>query len=372
MTFLSRVRNLLRRPLSFAESVDFGAPDVAADPFGAWETLREQREVHHLPRSGGWFVLSHGAVKQAFARPDIFSNAPYRDIDAVLLGEDPPKQAAARRLVSRHFTPDRLPRLEEVARDAARAAISPAFDAVGDFAQPVSRTVAARLIGFDTGTMAELEAALKAVADQPVPVLIAALDAFASRAAVYPQLLKDGGGSIGEAEARSLVRLLWLASTTTTERVIARCVLHLAQTPVLRDRVASDPGLLPALVEEVMRLHPPEHVVPRLCLEDIELGGTHIPARSAVFLCVGAANRDPAVFDSPGEVRLDRAAKRHFAFGGGIHHCVGAPLARRVVVAAIEELLDAAPALRLAHPSEPIPMFASLTAFAPVRVEVAA
>ncbi|HEY7809644.1 MAG TPA: cytochrome P450 [Allosphingosinicella sp.] len=372
MTILSRVRTLLRRTPPLADSVNLAAPEVAADPYGAWETLRGQREVHHLPGSGGWFVLSYDAVKQAFARPDIFSNAPYRDIDAILLGEDPPKQAVVRRLVSRHFTPDRLPSLEEVARQAARAAISPAFDAVQDFAQPVSRAVAARLIGFEAGEVAELKAALEAVKDQPVPVLIAALDDFASRAAVYPQLIGDGEGLVGEAEARSLVRLLWLASTTTTERVIVRCVLHLAQSPVLRDTVAADPRLLPALVEEVMRLHPPEHVVPRLCVADTELGGASIPAGSAVFLCVGAANRDPALFEDAGELRLDRQGKRHFAFGSGIHHCVGAPLARRVVVAAIEELLIAAPALRLAKASEPITMFASLTACAPLRVEVAA
>jgi cytochrome P450 len=354
-------------PQSLREAVDFNDPAAAADPFPLWAACRREGEVLHLPRSGGWFVFSYNAVKQALAAPEIFSNAPYRQVDAVLLGEDPPGQMAVRRIVSRHFTPAATAELEPVAARAARAATLPRFDAVQEFAQPVSRAVAGALIGFDAAALEELGTRLKEAVSQPLPVLLAALEGFGPRAAIYPQLLREG---LDEAQARSLVRLLWLAATTTTERVIARCVLRLAEEPCVRQAILADRSLLGPFMEEVMRLHPPEHVLPRLCTSGTSLCGVDIPPGAPVFLCVGAANRDPAHFQSPDELRLDRDAKRHFAFGNGIHHCLGAPLARKVIAAAVGALLDAAPDLRLARPGEPPEMFASMTALAPLRVEV--
>ncbi|HEX8584947.1 MAG TPA: cytochrome P450 [Allosphingosinicella sp.] len=380
MSLLFRIRRRLGRlrpaallpPRPLAETIDFNEPAVARDPYPHWETLRADGPVHFLPRTGGWMVLGYDPIKEAFARPDLFSNAPYREVDAVLLGEDPPRQSATRRLVSRHFTPDALRRLEDTAARAARVAASSRFDAVSGFAQPVSRAVAAELIGFDAATLAEVSAATDAASTEPLPVLIAALDAFGPRAVIYRQLLRDGEGLIGEAEARSLVRLLWLASNTTTERVVARCVLSLAADPDLQRAVRADRTLVAPLIEEVMRLHPPEHVLPRFTVAEAALGGKTIPAGVPVFLCIGAANRDPAQFEAPAELRLERGSKRHFAFGGGIHHCVGAPLARRVVAAAIGALLDVSPDLRAAEPLDTLPMFASLTALAPTRLEVEA
>jgi cytochrome P450 len=382
MRLLQRLRRLLRPgtaapvPLNSqsatAASVDLSDPAVARDPFPFYEALRPAGPVQWLPRNSAWIVLGHDAVKEAFARPEHFSNAPYRPVDPVLLGEDPPRQPLVRRLVSRHFTPDALGQLEATAARTATALLQPEMNAVGGFSLPVSRAVAAELIGFDRATLDELVEATAAAASAPEPMaaLIATLHGFAPRAAVYRQLLKEGEGLIGEAEARSLVGLLWLASTTTTERVIAHSVLRLVEHPDLRDALAADPALVSPFIEEVMRLHPPEHLVPRLTTAETELAGTVIPAGAVVHLCLGAANRDPALYDDPATLRLDRAYRRHFAFGGGIHHCVGAPLARRVVAAALTALLRRSTDLRLRGAPEAISWFASMTALSPSRLDI--
>ena len=377
MSLLNRLRGLLRpiaapaapvRPL--AERIDFNDPAIARDPYPHWAALLAEGPVHHLPVTGGWMVLGFEAVRQAFATPEIFSNAPYGYVDSVLLGEDPPGQQAIRRLVSPHFTPRALDRLEAVGARAARAAIAPRFDAVTGFSEVVSRTVAAELIGFDAATIADIHAATQAAASEPLPVLIAALDAFGPRAGIYEQLLRDGDGLIGEVETRSLVRLLWLAAITTTERVIVRCVMMLAEDVRLQQQVRSDRALIAPFVEEAMRLYPPEQVLPRVAAVETELFGARIPAGAPVFLCIGAANRDPSQFDAPAEFRLERASKRHLTFGGGIHHCVGAPLARRVIAAAMNALLDASPNLRPAEPLDALPWFVTMNALSPTRLEV--
>jgi cytochrome P450 len=356
-----------------ADTIDLNHPQVARDPFPFYEALRPAGPVQFLPKNGGWIVLSHAAVKDAFARPEHFSNAPYQPVDPVLLGEDPPRQALVRRVVSRHFTPEALTRLEATAARTARGLLQPEMDAVSGFSQPVSRAVAAELIGFDRATVEEVVAAADAAASGPDPLagLVGALHGFAPRAAVYRQLLRDGEGLIGEEEARSLVGLLWLASFTTTERVIAWGVLRFLQHPDVRASVRADPQLFGAFIEEVMRLHPPEHLVPRLVTTKTELAGTVLPARALVYLSVAAANRDPELYDSADMLRLDRPHRRHFAFGGGIHHCVGAPLARRVVAAALAALLDGAPALRPVRPLAETPWFATMTALSPTRLEIA-
>jgi cytochrome P450 len=383
MRLLQRLRRVLGRAAAApalldphsasAATIDLGDPAVARDPFPFYEALRPAGPVQWLPRNGAWIVLGHDAVKDAFARPEHFSNAPYRPVDPVLLGEDPPRQPLVRRLVSRHFTPDALGQLEATAARTAAALLQPEMDAVGGFSLPVSRAVAAELIGFDRATLDELLEATGAAASAPDPMgsLIATLHGFAPRAAVYRQLLKDGEGLIGEAEAQSLVGLLWLASTTTTERVIAHSVLRLVQQRELQGALVADTALLPPFIEEVMRLHPPEHLVPRLTAVEMELAGTIIPAGAVVHLCLGAANRDPAHYDDPGTLRLDRAYRRHFAFGGGIHHCVGAPLARRVVAATLTALLRRSSAMRLRGSPDEIPWFASMTALSPSRLDIA-
>jgi cytochrome P450 len=353
-----------------AATIDLADPRVSADPFPYYERLRGEGPVLFLPRNSAWIILGYEQAKAAFAQPAIFSNAPYSEIDPVLLAADPPAHEPVRRLVARRFTNDLIARLVAFAEAEAARLIAPRVDAVSGYALPLSRRVAAKLIGFDDAALSDILAAIDAsmAAPEPVAALVAALDAIAPRASLFPELFGEGG--VSESEARSLIRLLWLAATTTTERVMTRCVLGLVENVPLQEKIAADRALLPAFIEEIMRLHPPELMMPRLTRQEASIGGATIPAGMLVHVCVAAANRDPAAFDDPAALRLDRPARRHFAFGSGIHHCVGAPLARRIVATAIGALLDAGH-LRALEPLDRLTLFTSLTAHAPLKLAIA-
>jgi cytochrome P450 len=346
------------RPLIAPVSpLDLSHPSVARDPYPFYETLRASGNVHFLPRENAWLLLGYDDVRHAFAHPELFSNAPYRDVDEVLLGSDPPAHAEARRLVSPLFAPEVVEQLGAFADARAAALLQRRFDVVRQYGLPLSESVAAHFLGLDGDAVDEIRSA-HARAPELGP-FTRALDAIAPRAALYPKLREAG---VADAAARSLVRLLWLAATTTTERVIARSILRLAQHDDVRAALARDLSLVPAFVEEILRLHPPEHAVPRLARAAVTIGGTTVPAGALVYLGVAAANRDPAIFPDAVQLRLDRPPTRHFAFGFGLHHCVGASVARRVVAAAVRTLLQNAPDFRAAQPLNTAVHWCTLTA----------
>ena len=348
-----------RRPL------DLSGDPIALDPFTHYARLRRRGPVHWLPHHGVWIVLGYEDVKTAFEQPEVFSNKPYADIDSVLLAADPPDHRATRTLISRHFSAEALSRLTEVAEHSALRRLGGEIDGVKDYGRLISRDVGAAIIGWDDEVVAEID---RLDEETALPTLIATLDRLADRSTITTQLVADGGGAITPDEARSLVRLLWLAATTTTERVIGRGILRLLEEPRVRGALMADRSLMPAFVEEVTRLHPPEHMVPRLTRAAVRLGGVEIPSGSIVHLCVSAANRDPAIYSSPDELRLDRPVRRHFAFGAGIHSCVGAPLTRRVVAMALNTLLDRSPGFEAAEPLSGLDYFSTMTALSPRRL----
>jgi cytochrome P450 len=350
--------------------LDLAAPAVVRDPYGTYAALRRRGPIHYLRRHDLWLVVSHAAVKEAFERPDLFSNAPYAGIDAVLLAADGPRHAAVRRVVGRNFSGRILATLEAVAEARAAAAPAGTFDAV-DYALGISRDVAAALIGFDAAALAEILCAEEEAqkTPEPVPSLIQELDRLAPRASIFPRLAQCDVVP-DAAERSSLVRLLWLAGTITTERVITRTLLILLQMPQLRARVLAEPQLLEPLIEEAMRLYPPEHSVPRRTVAPVVLAGTSIPGGAEVWLCVAAGNRDPDAFPDPEAIRFDRPAALHFSFGAGVHRCLGAQLARRVAAAAVRALLERDPAFTAAEPLDKLSWFATPTALCPSRLLV--
>ncbi len=356
-----------------AETLDLADDLIRFDPLPAYEALRRSGSVHYLPRHDWWLVLGHEEVKAVFAQPKLYSNEPYQAVDAVLIGADPPRHARVRRTVSRLFGPDRLGGIIADVRPVAQGLLRRQFDLVGDYAAPFSRAVAARLIGFDEATVAEVVAAADRVKGEPdsLGALTAELDRLADRAELYRQLAGDAARELGNAEIRSVVRFLWLASITTTERVITGCGLAVLRDPQLADLLRGRRELIAPFVEESMRLAPPEHLLPRRARSAVELGGRVIPAGATVQLCLTAANRDPGAFEAPAEMRLDRQPNRHLSFGGGAHHCIGAALARRAIPIAVEALLDASPCLRPIEPLDALSWFATPSALTPARCLVA-
>jgi cytochrome P450 len=123
--------------------------------------------------------------------------------------------------------------------------------------------------------------------------------------------------------------LIFLAGHETTVNLITNGMLTLLRNPQVLARLRADGDLAIPLVEELLRFEPPIHYLPnRNALTDIEIAGTTIPKGSRIVLLLAAASRDPALFDDPERFDPDRRDLQHFGFGGGVHYCFGAPLAR--------------------------------------------
>lgn len=374
MQTIDRMRRWLfpLRPV-ICDGPDLGAPEALRNPFAVYEMLRRTGVVHYLPRQAFWIVLGYEEVREVCSQPEVFSNSPYADIDAVLIGRDPPAHTAVRRLIAQQFSPAVLDRVTARVVQGVAPLLKCRFDAVNDFAVPLAATLAADLAGFDEQASALILAAQEAALTtaNPIRTFVRSLDELADRAAVFPILLRDGKDFLDEAQARSLVRFLWLAGTTTIQRAIAQSILCLLQSPALLSRVQADPALTPDLLEEVLRLHPPEHLIPRRTTRATELAGVTIPAGALVQLCLAAANRDPREFADAGILRLDRDRNRHLSFGIGVHHCSGTALARRIIPGVITTLLGNAPRLHAAEPLDSVQYFSTHATFTPSRLMVA-
>ena len=134
---------------------------------------------------------------------------------------------------------------------------------------------------------------------------------------------------------------LFAAGQETVTKLLSAAVQTLGERPAYQDLLREDPSLIPAFIEEALRMQSPTKVDFRLARKTTTLGGVDIPAGTVLMLCLGAANRDPRKFESPQEFHLDRKnVREHIAFGRGIHTCAGAPLARVEGVVTVRRLLE--------------------------------
>jgi cytochrome P450 len=204
---------------------------------------------------------------------------------------------------------------------------------------------------------AGVAAATGARADPATGVAAAGTAAFAGLAASLRQviaappassLLADVTGPLTEAEAISNAAVLLFGGIETTEGMIANAMLHLLSDPGSLELVRADHGLIPAAVEESLRLEPAAAVVDRYATSDARLGGSRIRAGDQVTVSIAGANRDPRIFSDPDTFQLRRPnATRHLAFAHGPHFCLGAHLARLEARIALETLLTMLPRVRL-------------------------
>jgi cytochrome P450 len=277
-------------------------------------------------------------VKAALAQPELFSSEPQREVDAILLGADPPAHAAVRRLLTPYFTGAALAGLNAGLRREAEGLLRPRLDLVADYAIPLTRKLAAMLVGLEEGEVAAILAADDLSA--PAAAMSESSKDLLRRARIQGAIRAEAGDLLDENAALSLVRLLCRAATETSERLIVRSAAALLDDEGVRCQIEARPALLPRLVDEALRLWPPEPNVVRRATRDVPLGGTIMPAGATLFLSLLAANRDPRHFPDPRELRLDRLRSPHLAFSDGPHQCLGSGLGRRAAVTALEVLLD--------------------------------
>jgi len=237
-----------------------------------------------------------------------------------------------------------------------RAVAGPLAVTVMAGALGLGRTDPAQILAWYDGIVAAVQAEA-AAPGAATDTAAAGRAAFAELAAGLRQViaappassrLADGAGPRTEGEASWNAAVLLFGGIETTEGMIANAMLHLLSSPGQLELVRTDRGLIPAAIEESLRLEPAAAVVDRYATRDTQLGGARIQAGDQVTVSIAGANRDPAVFGDPDrfDVRRPNSAK-HLAFAHGPHFCLGAHLARLEARIAVETLLDGLPRLRL-------------------------
>jgi fatty acid omega-hydroxylase len=303
-----------------------------------------------------------------------------------MIVSDPPEHDRARRQAMRHFgpphTPDLIPSMETDIRKLCNELLDKAegkarIDVVDDYAYPVPVAVICKVLGIpledeptfhawihdamagvDLGPEAATEegkvrfAKGKESAAAMSQYMTGMIERFRrqSGGGLLTKLVQDDGpdGPMSPKEATSNAMLLLIAGHDSTVNTIAHCVLTVLRNPGSFELLRARPGLIPAAIEEVLRLQSAVQFFPsRSALADIEVGGTVIPKGSAVFLHYGAANRDPRRFPNPEQFDPERKDNEHLAWGSGIHTCFGGPLARLEVNVALETFIRRAKKPRL-------------------------
>jgi cytochrome P450 len=351
-----------------------------------FERLRAEEPVARVTMPSGdraWLVTRYQDVRTVFADPR-FSRAaasvptapklspriqPRADS---ILSKDPPDHTRLRKLVARAFTARRIeqlrPRIQETTDrllDGLEQAGPPA-DLVTCLALPLPVMVICELLGVPYGDRDRF----RGWTDSLLNIELPPADAYAAREALGDYLAelitdrrahpsedllghltaaRDEEGTLSEDELVSFGITLLIAGHETTANQIATFTLLLLRHPGQLRRLRETPDLVGPAVEELLRFTPlgVGSGLLRVATTDVELGGVRIRAGEAVIASITAANHDPAVFDDPDRLDIARADNPHLAFGPGIHHCLGAQLARAELQTAIGSLLRRFPGLVL-------------------------
>jgi cytochrome P450 len=307
-----------------------------------------------------------------------------------MLRLNPPDHTRLRRLVSGAFTPARVralvPRIEALTSELV-AQLGSRFDVIGQLALPLPVRVISELLGIPEADRPRLVTWSEQLSRSLDPGFLIPPDVRATMReardgfhdylrGLIPERRRNPGGDLvsglvqvhdsdgrlAEDEIITTCRLLLIAGHETTRSLIGGGVLALLRNPAQLAALRSDPGLMDQCVEEILRYDPPVQLLIRSALREAKVGGSLVPAGASALMLVGAANRDEALCDDPDAFDITRGARphgagqhgarRHIAFGHGIHFCLGAPLARVEAAIALRHLLPVLPECQLAQPPD--------------------
>ena len=361
---------------------DFDFHGPALDTiFDDYTEMHARCPVSWSDRYGGfWTLVRHGDIHSAEHDWETFSVAPSMilpsfgtDRPLIPLDIDPPALTAYRQAILPFFTAPKmdalLPRTHELARQLLDdVADQEVFDAAV-YSRMLPTLVFGEYCGFPLADAARFdqwvddivfartddERVARAAADEVYEYfcrLIAARRAEPGDDVISQLLAADARGrALDDDEMLDICYLLFVAGLETTAGTIRAAIWYLAQHPDELARLADDPSRIPRATEEFLRALSPVQAMARTLKQDLTIDGVTMCAGERVVVAFGAANRDPAVFEDPDEVRLDRESNPHMAFGVGLHRCLGSNLARREVNVAIEEFVARYPRFELAEPA---------------------
>ncbi len=344
-------------------------PEFQREPDARLDVLREREPVHHDQVLQRWLIARHddvdallrdrslsadprngrpGTFMAAFVAPD--------GREPSILFLDAPEHDRLRGLVSKAFTPRAIeqmaPRIQEIVDDLLdRVAPADGFDLIEDFAGPLPTIVIAEMLGVDPadrrdfkrwsddGVMA-FDPLLSDEMKERVVASSAELDAYFRRAIAerrsHPRddlissliAVEEGGVRLTDEEIVTMCGLLLAAGNVTTTDLIGNGVRALLEHRDQFELLRADPSLIKNAVEEMLRYDSPVTETGRIPLSDVAIRGCPMASGDSLVPILGAANHDPDVYPEPHRFDIARADTHHHSFGGGIHFCLGAPLAR--------------------------------------------
>lgn len=335
-----------------------------------------------------WVLTGFQPVRDLLRNPDALSDprnvglprdprdvATRKDRSPALMQLDDPAHRRLRNLVSQAFSLNRINAFRPVIEDIITNSVGALegrtrFDAVTEFAEPIASETVAALLGIErrdherfrewtrafvlqlTGMLDEdgwrivetaeselrkyVQAALNERRQKPRPDLLTHLMAA-----------RSDDDQLQEEEILSLIQLLINAGTGTTADLIGNGLFALMRNPDQCERLRSNPSSIADTVEEILRYDGPSQFVSRFAARDMTVNGVEISKGDLITASLTAANHDASTNASPGSFDIGRHGIRHLAFGAGIHHCLGASLARTTAQIAINALLTAFPELSL-------------------------
>jgi cytochrome P450 len=366
-------------------------PLYVTDPAAWWSELRGECPIAHTDRRGStWLPVRYDDIQFIAHDPELFSSRdvsvitpgreedPHRQLPLIAppITSDPPHHTWARRMLLPRFGPSAIDAMETTTRAAARELIdrfanAGRADAAVDYAQHIPVRVIATMLGVPledeeifTGwavrVIQEGIQNIEAATDAVMELITYFTDKLSEREASDPASRPDDvltfiiearhdGEPLSPQHQIGTCFLLLLAGIDTTWSAIGSSIWHLATHPEDQARLRAEPELMATAVEEFLRYYSPVTMA-RSVTSDAEVRGCPMKAGDKILMAFPAGNRDPEVFADPDTFLIDRANNRHFAFGSGIHRCLGSNLARMELRVAIDELLTRIPTFELADP----------------------
>ncbi len=380
------------RRADYIAPIDARDPAYIENPYPFFERLRDAGPIHRDSLGIAW-VTRYADVKallldrqrisrdprnwQMYAqiRPYIADSVLERTLEQWLLALDPPAHTRLRSLVQKAFTASAAMALRERIQAVTDELIGglrgrTRFDLMAHFAEPLPVRVICDLLGLPVADYASTKAWSDALvwvlepsapwtkrveADRVCTEMLAYLKGQVAAARAQPRddllheliVAQEEHERLTESELLANLVLLFLAGHETTTNLIGNGLLALLRHPDQLARLRAQPELIESAVDELLRFDGPVNLLPRITATDLEIGGKTIRKGDLLHLVVGAAHRDPSVFEDPARLDITRSPNPHLAFGGGLHYCIGAPLARIEAAVALQSLLKAFASIEL-------------------------
>ncbi len=353
--------------------------EVHEDPFPVYKRLRDEAPAYFNQQLGFWALSRYDDVRQALVDHDRYCSGQGFTLEDIgeftlpmLLGMDPPDHTRLRATVNRALTPRQVADLEGPVRDLAAKLLdgiagAGRADIITDFAARLPMAVISwmlqvpdrdqdRLRGL-ADKMLHRDEVTRNISDEgraAAPKIYQYFEGLLSdrRGSRGKDLLSlllaaEDAGEISHEEILGFCFLLMIAGNETTTKLIGNAVFHLDANPEQRARLLADTGLAGAAVEETLRFDTSTHMMARTLTRNTELHGRTMRAGDKVAVILASANRDERQWAGPDEYDIGRDCSGMLSFGVGIHHCIGAALARIEARVAVEELYRRLPGLEV-------------------------